>query len=81
MPPLSRHYEQRKSEYSVNSSWISQRKYPQSRTHSGSSSRTGSVLLNQENEKGYPLTELEALEIRDNAAYIMMPVSLASEMA
>ena len=39
------------------------------------------VLLNQENEKGSPLTEQEVLEIRDNAACIMMPISVASEMA
>ena len=39
------------------------------------------VLLNQENEKGSPLTEQEVLEIRDNAACIMMTISVASEMA
>ncbi|MEW8627559.1 MAG: hypothetical protein AB2551_17560 [Candidatus Thiodiazotropha sp.] len=39
------------------------------------------VLLNRENEKGSPLTEQEVLEIRDNAACIMMPVSIVSNMA
>lgn len=39
------------------------------------------VLLNQENEKNYPLTEKEVLEVRDNAACVMMPVSAISKMA
>jgi hypothetical protein len=38
------------------------------------------VLLNKENEKGSPLTEAEVLEIRDSAACIMMPISVASKM-
>lgn len=39
------------------------------------------VLLNQENEKGSPLTETEVTEIRDKAACIMMPISVAAQMA
>jgi hypothetical protein len=39
------------------------------------------VLLNKENEKGSPLTEQEVLSIRDNAACIMMPISVVSKMA
>jgi hypothetical protein len=39
------------------------------------------VLLNKENGKGSPLTEQEVLEIRDNAACIMMPASVVSKMA
>lgn len=38
------------------------------------------VLLNKENEKGEPLTEQEVLSIRDNAACIMMPVSVIDKM-
>lgn len=38
------------------------------------------VLLNKENEKGEPLSEQEVLSIRDNAACIMMPVSVIAKM-
>jgi len=38
------------------------------------------ILLNQEQEKGSPLTEQEVLEIRDNAACIMMPISSIKSM-
>jgi hypothetical protein len=38
------------------------------------------ILLNKENEKGSPLTEREVLEIRDNAACIMMPVSVVTQI-
>jgi len=33
------------------------------------------LLLSKEREKGAPLTENEVLEIRDNAACIMLPIS------
>lgn len=38
------------------------------------------VLLNKEKEKGTPLTEQEVIEIRDNAACIMMPISTITKM-
>jgi len=38
------------------------------------------VLINKENEKGAPLTEQEVIAIRDNAACIMMPVSVIAQM-
>lgn len=34
------------------------------------------VLLNKETAKGSPLTESEVIEIRDNAACMMMPRSI-----
>lgn len=39
------------------------------------------VLLNRENAKGEPLTEQEVLEIRDGAAAMMVPRSMARAMA
>jgi len=38
------------------------------------------ILLNQEQEKGTPLTEQEVIEIRDNAVCIMMPISSIKAM-
>lgn len=38
------------------------------------------LLLNREEEKGSPLTEEEVLDIRDNAACIMLPLSEAVKM-
>ncbi len=38
------------------------------------------ILLNAEQEKGSPLTEAEAIAIRDNAECIAMPASVAAEV-
>ena len=38
------------------------------------------VLINKEKEKAAPLTEQEVITIRDNAACIMMPVSVVAQM-
>lgn len=38
------------------------------------------LLLNSEEEKGSPLSQEEVLEIRDNAACIMLPVTEALKM-
>lgn len=38
------------------------------------------VLINKENEKGSPLTEVEVIDIRDNAASIMMPVDAVEKV-
>jgi len=38
------------------------------------------VLINKEKEKGVPLTEQEVITIRDNAACIMMPVSVMAQI-
>ena len=38
------------------------------------------VLLNAENSRETPLTELEVLEIRDNAQCMMMPLDVAEKV-
>jgi hypothetical protein len=38
------------------------------------------ILLNKEKEKGYPLTENEVLNIRDNAVCMMLPISAREKM-
>lgn len=38
------------------------------------------ILLNKEREKGEPLTENEVLEVRDNAACMMLPLSAKQKM-
>ena len=38
------------------------------------------ILLNKEREKGAPLTEQEVIDIRDNAACIMLPLSAQEKM-
>ncbi|MFC7091610.1 hypothetical protein ACFQH5_18870 [Halomonas salifodinae] len=38
------------------------------------------VLLSKEREKGSPLTESEVLEVRDNAACMMLPLSAREKM-